>query len=103
MVGVVPDTGAGDEVVLVNQLRLSCSMFDDLLQFVEQMFGDLNRFRSGLDDSFGNVVVAIPQPPSLTLQVIIIFFRPGKTWQGQSAQQQRPNVLNICILGAKTK
>ena len=53
MVGVVPDTGAGDEVVLVNQLRLSCSMFDDLLQFVEQMFGDLNRFRSGLDDSFG--------------------------------------------------
>ena len=51
----------------------------------------------------GNVVVAIPQPPSLTLQVIIIFFRPGKTWQGQSAQQQRPNALNICILGAKTK
>ena len=31
MVGVVPDTGAGDEVVKVDQLRLCFRVFDDLL------------------------------------------------------------------------
>jgi|TARA_B100001971_G_scaffold32751_2_gene27174 hypothetical protein len=41
MVGVVPDTGAGDEVIKVDQLRLCLRVFDDLLQFVDEMLGDL--------------------------------------------------------------
>jgi hypothetical protein len=41
VVGVVPDTGAGDEVIKVDQLRLRFRVFDDLLQFVEEMLGDL--------------------------------------------------------------
>ena len=41
VVRVVPGAGAGDEVIKVDQLGLGLRAFDDLLQFLEEMLGDL--------------------------------------------------------------
>jgi hypothetical protein len=51
VIGVVPDCGAGNEMVPVDQLWLGFGVFDDQLQFFEKILGDLTLLRFGLNDS----------------------------------------------------